>query len=129
MNEQERRHWILERLKHSLQALAIPASEQVSLFPDFVIKTEELILEFEHWRVTALKNYRADLTDKQCDSLAAIDAHSTAPSKEVWDESALASHPFWQHIRRLAKESLDAFEWPLDAPKSYAREYVRGKQT
>ena len=86
------------------------------------------MLDFDHWRVATLGNYRADLTSRQSDSLAAINAYATEPSNEVWDESALASHPFWQHIRRLAKESLDAFGWPLDTPPNYANEYVRGKQ-
>ena len=41
----------LQRLQWSLQALARPASEQLSLYPDFVCPGDELALEFdEHYR-------------------------------------------------------------------------------
>ncbi len=35
------------RLKHSLQALAMPAEVQLTLFPDFVCKADELALDFD----------------------------------------------------------------------------------
>jgi hypothetical protein len=131
MNEQQRKIWIFERLKHSLQALALPPAEQASLFPDFVDKTDELLLSFDHWRVCAVGNYRADMTDAQSDSLASIDEHTdeTATEPAILDESALGSNAFWQRLRVLAKQSLDAFGWPLETPPSYAHEYVRGKKS
>jgi hypothetical protein len=129
MNDQERKQWIFDRLKHSLQALSLPAPTQVSLLPEFVVKADELVLDFDHWRVCGVENYRAEMTDAQSDSLAAIDTHIKARQAHlaVWDESALSSHLFWQEIRVLAKQSLDAFGWPLETPPSYAHEYVRGK--
>jgi len=37
MDEQQRKEWIFERLKHSVQALALPSTAQVSRLPDFVV--------------------------------------------------------------------------------------------
>ena len=41
---------LLEQLKWSLQALALPADSQLQQFPDFVVITDELMLEFDNWR-------------------------------------------------------------------------------
>lgn len=126
MDELLRKRWIFERLKHSTQALALPASAQLSGLPDFIVKTDELVLDFDHWRECAVTNYRADLNVEQLKSLAAIDAHIANPSgdRSVWEESALSTHPFWVDLRRLAAAALTAFGWPLETPPSYAHEYV-----
>lgn len=129
MNEEQRKAWILERLKHSLQALALAAPAQVSLFPDFVVKTDALVLDFDHWRLCAVENYQRELTAAQSATLSAIDAHIDAPpTATVWVESALYSHPFWEELRTLASQSLVAFGWPEETPPSYAHEYVPGKR-
>ena len=132
MNDQQRKQGILERLKHSLQALALPAAAQVLYLPDFVVKTDELVLDFHHWRECAVGNYRAGMTTAELESLAAVDAHIAVPNsigdRTVWDESALHSHPFWEELRKLAAQSLNAFGWPRETPPSYAHEYVSGKR-
>jgi hypothetical protein len=79
MDEAHRKRWIYERLEHSLQALALPATAQVSYFPDFVVKADELVLDFDHWRDCAVGNYRVEMTASQVDSLAAVEAHIDAP--------------------------------------------------
>ena len=129
MDEQQRKQWIFERLKHSTQALALPASAQLSRLPDFVVKTDELVLDFDHWRECAVTNYRADLNVEQLESLAAIDAHIANPSgdRRVWDENSLSTHPFWAELRRLAAVTVSAFGWPQETPPSYAHEYVSGQ--
>jgi len=90
MNEQQLKQSILERLKHSLQALALPARSQVAYLPDFVVKTDELVLDFDHWRDCAVGNYQVDMTAAQLDTLAAVDMHIAAPNstgdRSVWDE-------------------------------------------
>jgi hypothetical protein len=129
MNEQRRKQWILERLKHSVQALALPAAAQLSLLPDFVVKTDELVLDFDHWRKCAVTNYRADLTSEQVESLAAMDAQIANPSgdRSVWDESSLSTHPFWSELRRLAALALNTFGWHQETPPSYAHEFISGR--
>jgi len=132
MNEQESKQSILERLQHSLQALALPAPAQVAYLPDFVVKTDEIVLDFGHWRDCAVGNYHDGMTAAQLDSLAAVEAHIAVPNsigdRSVWDESALYSHPFWEELRNLAIQSLNAFGWPQERPPSYAHEYAPGKR-
>jgi len=132
MNEKQLKQSILERLKHSLQALALPPRAQVAYLPDFVVKTDELVLDFDHWRDCAVGKYRVDMTPAQLDSLAAVEAHIAAPNstgdRTVWDEGALYSHPFWGELRNLAIQSLNEFGWPQEAQPSYAHEFVPGKQ-
>lgn len=126
----ERKNRTMERLKHSLQALALPAAAQVLQFPDFTAKTDESVLDFDDWRSCAVENYGDEMSAMQLKSLAAIhayigteDSHSSA-----WDESAWHSHPFWEELRRLAMKSLAEFGWPAEVPPSYAHEYVRYKE-
>jgi hypothetical protein len=132
MDEQERKIQTVERLKHSIQALALPAAAQVLQFPDFVVKTDELILDFDDWSDCPITKYRNDITPAQLASLEAIVAYidkaESAGGKSVWEEEALYSHPFWEELRRLAIRSLGEFGWPAEIPPSYAHEYVRSKQ-
>jgi hypothetical protein len=128
MNDEQRREWVLERLKHALQALALPTSEQLSLLPDFVVKTDELVLDFDHWRLCAVGSKQLDAAQLQ--ALARIGHHiSTAKSgSRVWHERSLRLDPFWGELRTLGKQALEAFGWPVEAPPSYAHEYVPGKR-
>jgi hypothetical protein len=132
LNAQPDKQAIFQRLQHSLQALALPAAAQIALFPDFVCKTDELVLDFDHWRSCAVGNYRVEMTPAQLQSLAAVDTHIDIPNideyKSVWDESALYSHPFWEELRDLAIQSLNAFGWPQETPPSYAHEFVPGRR-
>lgn len=137
MNAKEReihKSAVFERLKHSLQALAIDAEEQVSLFPEFVVKTDELVLDFDNWRRTAVGNYGREMQDEQRQSLAALDEHIDAASpsrgtdRSMWNDDALSSHSFWVTARTLAARALETFGWPVEKPPSYAHEYVRGKR-
>ena len=47
---------ILARLRHALQALALPADQQLLLLPAFVTEVDELALSFDHWLRIALKD-------------------------------------------------------------------------
>jgi hypothetical protein len=128
MDEEQPKEWILKRLKHSLQALALAAPAQLSLFPDCV-KTDELVLDFDHWRLCAVGNYQCELTAAQFATLSSIDAHiESPPTAAVWVESGLYSHPFWEELRTLARQSLAAFGWPEETPPGYAHEFVRVKR-
>jgi hypothetical protein len=82
--------------------------------------------------VAHVARWTVEMTVAQLDSLAAVDAHIADPNstgdRGVWEESALSSHPFWQELRNLAIQSLNAFGWPQETPPSYAHEYVPGKR-
>jgi len=130
MNPQEQRDWIFQRLKHSLQALALPAEQQVQLFPKAVVIPDELVLDFDHWQSCAVDNYRIELTEEQLHSLEIlnnkIESATDDADKCVWREDALRSHTFWTELRQLAIRALESFGWPLVAPPDYKHEYVLG---
>ena len=96
------------------------------------MKTDELLLEFDHWRDCAVGNYHGEMTAAQLESLAVLDAHIALPSsvadRAAWDESSLYLHLFWEELRGLAIRALNAFDWPQEIPPSYSHEYLRGKR-
>ena len=115
-------------LKWSLQALAIPASDQLSLFPQLAAMgahapADELALDFEHWASVVHDNYEEELSPAQAGALAAISETFTTMSgdaaefgAELWTEEAVRSSSHWQDVRRLATVALEAFDWPLESP-------------
>ncbi len=68
---------MMRRLKHSLQALAMPAEVQLSLYPDFVCKADELALDFDQWKDCVNSNGVGVLTDLQRRALTALTPSST----------------------------------------------------
>ena len=108
----------LQRLQWSLQALARPAREQLSLYPDFVCPGDELVLEFD-------EQYRAvrslpDLERDQREALAALDdfldKHSGERYQRMYMEPVGLDEPEWAEIRSLAKAALESFDWKDELP-------------
>jgi hypothetical protein len=97
-------NWSLDQLKWSLQALALPQDEQRGLFPSFVLVGDELALDFDLWRETALKEHA--FTTEQLLALASVDAVLSTMTQEnnmeFWDEPGV-DHPRWQEVRESAK--------------------------
>jgi hypothetical protein len=124
---------IFERLRHSIQLLACPAEIQLSLLPSFVCKADELALDFDHWRLVAVSNFRSELTASQLACLDAIEgrlSELTHMGSEHWSDDALRESTEWRGLRALATAALASFGWPLETPPSHADEYVgtRGAQ-
>ena len=121
---------IITRLKHALQALALRAELQLSLFPDFVCKADELALDFADWYHCATGNYPGDFTETQKRGLAELieflDKISGQENAHLWTDEALSSRPEWAQIRLMALSCLASLGWPLDTPPSYAHEFFRG---
>ena len=122
---------VIEQLKWSLQALALPAPTQHALFPSFVCVADELALDFDDsLKATAP---HTSFTPEQRASLKALDdliaQMSGQQHAEFWTDSALASHPTWQQIRDLAQRTLDTFQWDLQPPPLGRAIYVKGRDT
>lgn len=85
--------WVWIRLKHSLQALALSSDVQLSLFPDFVGKPDELALDFDNFFHVIFTNDEFVLTEQQQDSLLVIqgslDSMTEMGDAELWTEEAL----------------------------------------
>ncbi len=121
--------WVWLRLKHSLQALAMSAEVQISLFPDYVGEADELSLDFANFRETVVTNDAFALTATQRACLDDIDIRlagmSDVQHAAVWTRDALASRAEWQEIRQLATDALAAFGWAIERPPSYTHEFVQ----
>jgi hypothetical protein len=116
--ENPERSWHFKQLRRSLHALTISGSGQRTLFPDFVVKADELALDFDHWFAVIRSNYARELTPPQADALAGIDQKLAIMSRdgaefdvELWTDEALNSSEHWADVRRLAASALEAFGW------------------
>ncbi len=116
--ENPERSWHFKQLRRSLHALAISGSGQRALFPDLVVKADELALDFDHWLAVIRTNYASDLTRPQADALATIDQKLAIISRdgaefdvELWTDEALNSSEHWADVRRFAASALEAFGW------------------
>jgi hypothetical protein len=117
------RSWHFRELKRALQALAIPATEQKQLFPNWVAIPEELALDFDHWESVVRGNYGEELSKDQGDRLAEVARKLSSMSRTgadfepgLWAESALSSSEHWEDVRLLAASARDAFGWPVESP-------------
>lgn len=129
-SEDEIRGGVRLRFQHALQALALPADIQLGLFPDFVVKADELALNFDHWWRCVQDGFGERLNNQQRTLLEAINDQFTQMSGRgngaLWTETAIHENPLWEQIRALAKEALQSFGWPNEIPPSYTHEYIGG---
>jgi hypothetical protein len=117
----------VSELRRCVQALAQPASVQVSLFPDFAVVGDELAIQFGD----ALEAYRSSAPPASAQALALeqLDEYlsqlSGQEDRGFWDDpSALSSDPRWQRVRDLAKTALSTFGWPDEPPPKDGATYV-----
>jgi hypothetical protein len=121
---------MIERLIHSLQALAAPADAQLARFPDFVAKADELALDFADALRLVSDRPQVELSAAQREALARLDAQLDAMSGEsrraLWSEAAMRGAREWAATRRLAREALAALHAPDDLPPPPDATYIRG---
>lgn len=113
------RQSIINQLKWSIQKLSLEADDQLASFPDFVIVTDELLLEYDDWYNVAIKNYPDFFSDEQINILKKINLFIEELPKEdlnlsVVDE--LRTYQFWKDLRMLAREALQKFNWTSETP-------------
>ena len=108
-----------DQLQRAVLALAQPVDVQLSLFPDFVCKADELALDFEDG-LYELVGHEGENTIEQRAAIEALDkiiiGMSGAQNASFWTEDALRSHPKWDAIRSAARAVIVAFEWELRRP-------------
>ena len=114
--------WTIEELRHSLQALAMPAEVQLGLYPDFVCKGDELALDFDNFFHAVRGSYPDDFTAEQWTMLESIDRALAEMSGEEnahrWTDHAVRASSDWETIRGLARGALHALGWEVAAPPS-----------
>lgn len=122
-SETEMRAWRWERLMHALQALAQPAEVQLTLYPDFVAKADELALDFNNFHEACLP----EMTDEQAAASSHMDRRLTELSGPAgpWSEDDLRHSKEWVDIRGLAKQALAVFGWPDEEPPASPDVFVQ----
>jgi hypothetical protein len=122
---------MIERLVHALQALAAPAEEQLARCPAFVVKADELALDYADALLLITDCPQVSLTPEQQAALEAVDHlldRMTGEKNEaLWTEAALHTAPEWQEVRCLAREGLLALGQPVDLPPPRNAVYIRGR--
>jgi hypothetical protein len=95
----------------------------VRLYPDEVVKPDELALDFDDAYRCARGAISRGWTGDQAEALAAIDAMLSGMSRggsdfseDLWLEPALFTDPRWERVRELALVTLRLFGWPLEEP-------------
>jgi hypothetical protein len=90
---------LIDRLIHSLQALASPAETQLARFPDFVVRADELALDFSDALMLVSNRPRARLTAAQRGALELLDTHlgemSGPVRPQLWTDDAVRGSPEW----------------------------------
>jgi hypothetical protein len=122
----------LQELCWSIQALALPAADQLALYPDFTCKADELALDFDTWQAVVQGNFGDSLSESQRVGLDTINDRFISLSRnganyypDFWTESALFNDANWVEVRRLAHAALDSFGWQLNHPPSNRSAYVQ----
>ena len=121
---------MIQRLITTLQALAAPVEVQLSRFPDFVVKADELALDFNDALVLVRDCRQLELTRDQEHALFALDRTLDAmsgPSRaHLWTEGALRESDEWHVVRALAVAALEVLGAPVGDPGPSGAVYVRG---
>lgn len=121
-----------QRLERAVLALAQPAHVQLSLFPDFVCKADELALDFEE-ALDGFFGYEAEIEEHERVELTALDrlilSKSGKANEGFWTDDALQKHPTWDTIRAAAKATAAAFGWELRRPPESGAIYIGSAST
>jgi hypothetical protein len=112
---------MIERLVDTLRALAAPAEEQLARYPDFVVKADELALDFDDALRLVMDCPQIRLEAEQEHALERLDDTLERMSGEanasLWTARALREREEWAHVRRLARAALAALDHPADPPR------------
>lgn len=132
MTEDETLAWCLQQLQQSVQALALPATAQLALFPDFVCKADELALGFDNWWLCVSSRATGALTEDQQRLLQEIDSQlshmSGAANSQLWTDDALRTDSAWQKVRELAQQLLSALDCKVEIPRLNGTQYIGGRR-
>lgn len=106
----------LTQLKEATQSLALPYEDQIRLFPDFVLVTDELVLEYDE--AFRCMNEFIDhklITEQQAIAFEKINEYSQYLSDNFKDlflnPDSLKKDSKWGKMRELAMEALQTMNW------------------
>jgi hypothetical protein len=104
----------------TVQALAMPATEQISLYPDFADVVDELVIDHDEARKPFLVAAEGLLSPAQRQAIDDLDQQFARMAglerPELWEEEALHGAPEWICVRELAAIVLDQMGWAHEKP-------------
>lgn len=104
------------QLQSVLQALALPVTGQLRLYPHVECKMNQLIQDYEQLEPLFLAEWDGYLTLEQEIALASLRHDLIAAYAEadhVCTEVGLRRSAAWRRVRSLARTALLTFDWPL----------------
>ena len=121
---------MMESFKNTIMALASAAVVQDSLYPDYVAKGDELVLDYDE----ALKeiDIPSKLSKEQKSALNSLEKYLEEHSGEGFEEmycetSSLYIDSRWDQIRKLALEFIKSMGWQYEVPNKNRAIYVDNK--
>lgn len=116
------------RFMWAVQALALDASAQGQLFPEFAEPPDELELDQQETQAAFLRDWGADIAPPQKEAIERLDAQlesmGGSQNAHIWTVEALGSAPEWARVRELAATVLQSMGWPLALPPRDRAIYV-----
>ena len=127
MNQEQK----LRRLVASLQLLAAEADVQLSVFPTFVCKPDEIVLTFDECSVFSQELVDAELLSVRAEvQLQRVDEciASLGDEDSIWSESAVREDPQWAELRQVARTALKEMGEIQQAPELGWMAFVPGSR-
>ncbi|MEN8184845.1 MAG: hypothetical protein ABFS46_20175 [Myxococcota bacterium] len=116
------------RFMWAVQALALDATEQQQLYPDFADPPDELELDQQETQAAFLQAWQPLLSSQQTEAIRILDQQLEAmggpDNARFWTMEALANAPEWARVRELATALLREMGWPLESPPKERAIYV-----
>lgn len=109
-------------LRAVLQALALPVTGQLRLYPHDACKVSRLIQAFEQSEPLFLAEWETSLTEPQRAVLASLRQDLMTVCLEAdhaCTDVSLRQSVLWRRVRMLARSALLAFNWPLALPPQF----------
>ncbi|WP_420642790.1 hypothetical protein [Candidatus Leptofilum sp.] len=111
-------------LRAILQALALPVTGQLRLYPNEACKVSRLIQEYEQSEPQFLAIWETSLNESQQAVLGSL-RHDLMQiclgADHACTDLALRQSARWQRVRVLARSALVTFGWPLALPPQFER--------
>ena len=111
------RQWLLESLRKSLEALALPGPLALKRMPHGTVRADELALGFDNFYTAFCGNFGSQLSQVQLDALAEVDRllsdMSGSRNAPLWEDQAVIEHPRWLKVRNAARVAMDRLGWAV----------------